>query len=58
MLSGPRNPYGTVGVIKEGAIADLLVVEGNPLQDISVLANPADNIRVIMKGGELYKNTL
>ena len=58
MLSGPRNPYGTVGVIKEGAIADLLVVEGNPLRDISVLANPADNIRVIMKGGELYKNTL
>jgi len=58
MLSGPRNPYGTIGVIKEGAIADILVVEGNPLQDISVLANPTDNIRVIMKGGELYKNTL
>ena len=58
MLSGPRNPYGTVGVIQEGAIADLLVVEGNPLKDISVLANPTDNIRVIMKGGELYKNTL
>lgn len=58
MLSGPRNPYGVVGMIKEGAVADLLVVDGNPLEDITVLANPKDNLRIIMKGGELYKNTL
>jgi imidazolonepropionase-like amidohydrolase len=58
MLSGPRNPYGTVGVIKEGALADLLIVEGNPLEDISVLAAPKENLRLIMKGGEVYKNTL
>ncbi len=58
MLSGPRNPYGTIGVIKEGALADLLIVEGNPLEDISVLANPKDNLRLIMKAGSVYKNTL
>lgn len=57
-LSGPRNPYGTVGVIQVGALADILLVEGNPLEDISVLANPKDNIRLIMKAGQVYKNTL
>jgi len=58
MLSGPRNPYGTIGVIREGAVADLLIVEGNPLEDIEVLAQPRDNLRVIIKGGEIYKNAL
>lgn len=58
MLSGQRNPYGTIGVIKEGALADMLIVEGNPLEDISVLANPKDNLRLIMKGGKVHKNTL
>jgi len=57
-LSGPRNPYGTLGVIKEGAVADILLVDGNPLEDISVLAKPAENLRLIMKGGDVYKNTL
>jgi imidazolonepropionase-like amidohydrolase len=57
-LSGPRNPYGTLGVIRSGAVADILVVDGDPLEDISVLANPSRNLRLIMKGGEVYKNTL
>jgi imidazolonepropionase-like amidohydrolase len=57
-LSGPRNPYGTLGVIRSGAVADILVVDGDPLEDISVLANPSQNLRLIMKGGEVYKNTL
>jgi imidazolonepropionase-like amidohydrolase len=57
-LSGPRNPYGTLGVIREGAIADILLVDGDPLEDVSVLADPARNLRLIMKGGEVYKNTL
>lgn len=57
-LSGPRDPYGPLGVIKEGAMADLLIVEGNPLEDVKLLANPAANLRVIMKGGQIYKNTL
>jgi imidazolonepropionase-like amidohydrolase len=58
-LSGPRNPYpGKLGVIEEGAYADLLLVEGNPLQDISVMVNYAQNFKVILKDGKVYKNTL
>lgn len=57
-LSGPRNPYGKLGVIEPGAVADILIVDGNPLEDISVLARPQETLRVIMKGGELYKNKL
>ena len=59
-LTGPRNPYqdGPLGVIQEGAYADLLVVEGNPLEDIRVLEDYENNIRLIMKDGVVYKNTL
>lgn len=58
-LSGARNPYpGNLGVIEEGALADLLVIEGNPLERIEVLENPHDNLRVIVKDGVVCKNTL
>lgn len=57
-LSGPRNPYGKLGVIEAGAVADMLVVDGNPLEDMSILTRPEQNLRVIMKGGEIYKNSL
>jgi imidazolonepropionase-like amidohydrolase len=58
-MSGKRNPYrGKLGVIQEGALADLILVDGNPLDDVSILANPQDNIRLIMKDGKIYKNTL
>jgi len=58
-LSGPRNPYpGRLGVIEEGALADLLVVGGNPLEDIELMAHAAKNFHVIMKDGKIYKNTL
>ena len=70
-LTGKRNPYPhRLGVIEEGAYADILIVDGNPLKDLSVLgANPEwfdapprdrgfDSIRVIMKDGKIYKNTL
>ncbi len=58
-LSGPRNPYsGKLGVIEEGALADLLLVDGNPLQDIRVIADPDRNFVVIMKDGHIHKNTL
>src|SRR4029077_18322843 len=41
-LSGLRNPYpGRLGVVEEGALADLLVVDGNPLEDINLIADPA-----------------
>lgn len=58
-LSGERNPYpGALGVVEEGAYADLLLVDGNPLENIALLADPEKNLRVIMKDGKIYKNTL
>jgi len=56
-LSGPRNPYsGKIGVIEEGALADILLVNGNPLEDISILTKPEENLSLIMKDGKIYKN--
>jgi len=59
-LSGPRNRYkdGPLGIIQEGAYADLLIIEGNPLNDISILSDPEKNLRLIMKDGVIYKNIL
>ncbi len=58
-LSGKRNPYpGKLGVVEEGALADLLLVDGNPLEDITLLADPEKNLAVIMKDGEIAKNNL
>jgi imidazolonepropionase-like amidohydrolase len=58
-LSGKRNPYpGELGVVKEGALADLLLVDGNPLEDITLLADPERNLVVIMKDGVIAKNRL
>ena len=69
--TGDLNPYplGPVGVIEEGAYADILLVEGNPLEDASVLganelwydAPPREGVEgidLIMKDGVIYKNTL
>ena len=58
-LSGFINPYpGKLGVVEEGALADLLVVEGNPLENLDLVAEPDKNFVVIMKDGQIYKNTL
>jgi imidazolonepropionase-like amidohydrolase len=58
-LSGPRDPYpGKLGVVEEGALADLLLVDGNPLENIQLVANPDKNFVVIMKDGKIYKSTL
>ena len=57
-LSGPRNPHGRLGVIEEGATADLLLVDGNPLEDLSLLGDPERNLVLIVKGGEVHKNSL
>jgi len=71
-MSGPRNPYkaGPLGVIKEGAYADLILVDGNPLEDITVLggtdkwwdADPEyiliPTIQLVMKGGHIYRNEI
>ena len=59
LLSGPRNPYpGKLGVVEEGALADLLLVDGNPLEDLNLIENPDRNFLVIMKDGKIYKNTV
>ncbi len=69
-LSGKRSPVrGALGAIQQGAMADLLVVDGNPLEDLSLIGahsewfaapapGPIDTIRLIMKDGKVYKNTL
>ena len=58
-MCGKRNPYpGKLGVIEEGALADLLLVDGNPLEDIKLIEDPAKNFVVIMKDGTVYKNLL
>ena len=58
-MSGKRSPYpGKLGVVEEGALADLLLVDGNPIADIKLVADPARNFVLIMKDGKIYKNTL
>lgn len=58
-LSGFSNPYpGRLGVIAEGAFADMLLVNGDPLQNLDLVADPAKNFLVIMKDGKIFKNTL
>jgi imidazolonepropionase-like amidohydrolase len=49
---------GDVGVVAPGALADLLVVDGNPLEDIRVLTTPQRSLKLIMKDGQVYKNEL
>lgn len=58
-LSGLRNPYpGELGVVEGGALADLLLVDGNPLENLALVADPDKNFLVIMKNGRIYKDTL
>ena len=56
-LSNRYNP-GKVGVIEEGALADLLLVDGDPLEDISILTDPGANLDLIMKNGVIYKSAM
>lgn len=58
-LTGKRNPYpGTLGVVQEGALADLLLVDGDPVADISLITRPEQSFKIIMKDGVIYKDTL
>jgi imidazolonepropionase-like amidohydrolase len=58
-LSGLRSPYpGKLGVVEEGALADLLLVDGDPIADIKLIEDPAKNLLVIMKDGAIFKNAL
>jgi len=49
---------GMLGAVAPGAYADLLVVDGNPLVDLGVLADPQKKLKLVMKGGVVYKNEL
>src|SRR5262245_8397352 len=58
-LSGLRNPYpGKLGVVEEGALADLLLVDGNPLEKLNLVGDPAKNFNLVMKDGKIYKNAV
>lgn len=58
-LSGERSPYqGRLGVVEEGALADLLLVNGDPLADLGLLADPERGLAVIMKDGVIHRNHL
>jgi imidazolonepropionase-like amidohydrolase len=58
-LSGSRNPYpGKLGVVEQGALADLLLVDGDPTANLKLIADPGRNFLVIIKDGRIYKNLL
>lgn len=58
-LCGERNPYAAkLGLIEPGAWADMLLVEGDPTKDLSLLAEPQRTLRLVMKDGRVHKNTL
>jgi len=59
-MAGPRNPYpqGKLGVIQEGAHADIILVDGNPMENLGLVADPEANFDLIMKGGEIFKDAL
>jgi imidazolonepropionase-like amidohydrolase len=58
-LSGLRSPYvGKLGVVEQGALADLLLVDGDPITNIKLIEDPAKNFLVIMKDGKIFKNTV
>ncbi|TKT69557.1 amidohydrolase family protein [Aquamicrobium sp. LC103] len=58
-LSGPRDPYpAKLGRIEAGAYADILVIDGNPLEDIELIADPDRTMKLILKDGRIHKNTL
>jgi len=58
-MCGLRNPYaGKLGVIEKGAYADMILVDGDPIANIDLVADAAKNFKIIMKSGRIHKNTL
>jgi imidazolonepropionase-like amidohydrolase len=53
-LCGRLNRHGNFGEIREGWLADLLLIQGDPFADISILEKPDETLAVIMKNGELF----
>lgn len=57
-LSGLRSPYaGKLGTVEPNALADLILIDGDPLQDLSLIANPNDKFLIIMKDGKIVKKS-
>ena len=57
-MAGKLNRHGNFGEIREGWVADILLINGEPLDDIAVLRDPQRNLALIMKGGSIVKNLL
>ena len=57
-LCGKRNPYGKLGVIEDGAMADVLIYSKNPLEDVAIVEDHENNLKLIVKDGRVFKNTL
>lgn len=58
-MSGPRSPYaGPIGRIEPGALADLILVDGDPTVDLSLISDPERKFLIIMKGGTIFKDIL
>jgi len=55
-MAGPRNPYpGKLGTIEKDAYADILLVNGNPLENLNLFADPQKNLALVMKDGRIHK---
>ena len=52
------NQVGELGVVAVGALADLIVVDGDPVADLSALSGEGETVRLVMKGGAVFKDTL
>ena len=67
-MSGPRTPYlgkdgdylkdGFIGTLQVGSVADLLIIDGNPLESLSMFKDTDKDLSLIMKDGIIYKNNL
>ena len=55
-LSGPNNPYGKLGVIESGAVADIVLIDGNPIENIALMTQPARSFSLIMKNGKVVRS--
>ena len=57
-LSGPRTPFGgKLGTIESFALADLLLVDGDPVENLDLIGDPEKNLKIIMKDDVIIKNT-
>lgn len=53
-----RNPCGKLGVIEERAMAHVLIYSKNPLEDVAIVEDHENNLKLIVKDDRVFKNTL